>query len=617
MAGLVPEAPKVEPNPPAPAPPRFPYLFGLVGGEGSKTTESKIESKIESISDWQRHASGTPDTSASVHRPRLDNPPAATQRQDAILPNQEELLSEGAMNSLVNKYGTNGTSLSSALPDNPGPNNAGKAWNWFKRAGTAMKANAEVQVKDGGGITVEHSASRAQLPSDKISDGKTASELDIHHLPKRPSKFDMQTHRHNTSRCHEVENLKDEQLTEEIETLLQDRQTPPSVLAVEQGCSVHVAKHMSKTTLPDATSPWGPGALVLDDGISESSVSIDAPNDTRRPPWWAKPVDAFDEKNRRKLGLKPLHLSNNDCSESETTHSDIGSRREHARAGSKPGRPPPITTNKAGARPAQSGKISPGAPRHGERRRKNSRTILGERDERGARPPPDDIPESPFSSRRFTRQDVRLDMGRVGHRPTQSKALYPRDAVPEENFPHHLGTDEARRSRVPAPAVPKAKLPAAVQVKRLDASSSRSTTTHRGEHDDVFYEGSQVRGPDGTTHNTQNSDALYSRQGMGKSLSMSQNDVTTLISDVRLQMRCQDLKCQSLHVLLLGPSQRVGPRVSKVAHSQQPLWRLDVKLLEMEATWVTELRSSSGRHCLHCRTSLLQNFPAKIKATRE
>lgn len=419
LAGLTQESPKPAAAVLPAAPSRFPYLFGLVGGEGSKTTESKITSKIDSISDWQRHATGTPDTSASVHRPRLHDSPM-TKLPALPEPSTEELLSETAMNSLVNGYVAEGEVLPASLPEtrssSSATNNAGKAWNWFKRAGSAIKPPL-AQATTESEIVVQSTAnSNGHLAVAGARSRDTSSQpLQIRHLPKRPSKHDMQSHKHTISKPRPLSRQGTQQITAEIETLLQDQRSPVGSAPGLEG--------------PNETDEiWGPGALVLDDGISESSIPFEVWQDTAHPPWWARPVETLDERSRRKLGLKPLHLKRNDeavpdRSETEKISKDTKQDRKSSR---EPGRPSAIPTSND--RAADSGKVSPGVPLIGQRRMRTSKAVAEVAKIENARPLPADMPESPFSSRRFTK----VDTVRSGHKAAPSKGPFPQDALPAE-----------------------------------------------------------------------------------------------------------------------------------------------------------------------------------------
>lgn len=450
MAGLVQELPKPDLPVQAGAPSRFPYLFGLVGGEGSKTSESKVESKIESISDWQRHTSGTPDTSASIHRPRLETI-SATKPPKMPAQSQEEMLSENAMNSLINKYDANESTLPSSLSESQPvsliPNNAGKAWNWFRKAGTLVNGASTFNATTDSSKDDILPLNNRDPNTAKTGIMQNSNALQLHELPRRPSKDDMQSHRHTLSKQREIQKPETAQITEEIETLLQSGHSPPGEQPQPEQTK-HLPLSANGPTGTARTSEiWGPGSLVLDDGISDCSTAFNDAQVSKRPPWWAKPVDAFDEKNRRKLGLKPLHLMTNGTSDiGDGLPGDRGSSSERNQDNSHTKHPASIATAPKDKQ-IQSGKISPGAPLAGQRRTRNSRLDPIKKEDNNSRPLPADIPESPFSSRRFTR----LDTMRMGHRPAQSRGMIPHDAVLDEHLSRGVETDysEPKKSDPP------------------------------------------------------------------------------------------------------------------------------------------------------------------------
>lgn len=530
MAGLIQESPKPEAATQPAAPSRFPHLFGLVGGEGSKTTESKIASKIESISDWQRHATGTPDTSASVHRARLDQAPH-TKSPAGPAASSEEMLSETAMNSLVNGYAAEASLLPASLTESQAssatPNNAGKAWNWFKRAGSAIKPPAlpSSLLNHETSQTVVEKSQNHVLPEIKL---KEAIQPMIRELPRRPSKHDMQTHKHTHSRSKPSLKQATNKITAEIETLLQDQ--PPTLR--------EAADPMFTAEDPES---WGPGALVLDDGISESSVPFDASQGSQNPPWWARPVDALDERSRRKLGLKPLHLKRNDQAKSGVSKNENGPK-ERERNDRAANRPPPLFTSTGANKAIDSGKVSPGVPLAGQRRTRNSKLSMREAEHEHARPLPADIPESPFSSRRFSK----VATVRLGHRAAPSRALVPQDAVPED-----------------ADAPPTMQIPAGRQAARKP--DSKEAYSHAG-----LTESSK----------SVPLSKVVATGGEASSMILSWPLVVALyLADKAcaiLQGRRLSLLCRSLPVRNSGPCRLVDLQANKAEHLQQLPWLLDV-----------------------------------------
>ncbi|KAK9897644.1 hypothetical protein P389DRAFT_59824 [Cystobasidium minutum MCA 4210] len=317
LAGFASEPPKPEPPPaPQPAPPmRLPYLFGLArgsGGEGSKTSESKIES----ISDWQRNSAGTPDTGASVHRTQPRRDPAVP-TYSVPTATQEEMLSETAINSLVNGYAANGVSVPNTLPasqtTSAPSNNAGKAWNWFKKAGNAFAAPPATNIDPV--LSTENKSGKQGADNDGPAI-KERAEMEVD-LPRRPSKDKMQHHRHTLSKAAKSALDGADLVTQEIESLLEQKLSVDlQTLPVEvEGLRVSKTKSNAPAACdsPDEMSQWGPGGLVIE-GASDADVSTASQPAPSSQPWWAKPAGVLDAKASKKLGLKPFALRDPDAS---------------------------------------------------------------------------------------------------------------------------------------------------------------------------------------------------------------------------------------------------------------------------------------------------------------
>lgn len=406
---------------------------------------------MESFSDWQRQSAGTPDTSASVHRPQTK---VVEMRGGESVPagSPEEMLSDTAMNSLINGYAANGTSLPQSLtesqPNSLPSNNAGKAWNWFKKAGSALT----VPTANNMAVTTTNSEKCEPV---KTEAGKAHANLE---LPRRPSKDDKQYHRHSLKKMENRPAAERDMVTHEIETLLQDKRTPISeVTEPIVGLSVH--KHRTSATYEsvEEDEQWGPGGLVVE-GASDADVSTTSQAVPKAQPWWAQPAGLLDAKASKKLGLKPLALNHPDNVNLDSTSSgvhessqtqDASSQQIAKRASRSIGRPRHA--------PKDSGRVSPGAPIAGRRRRKNSQKFS--RDDGDARPTPPDMPESPFSARRFTRHDVNMELTAAYHRPSRSRML-PRDAVddvvsePETDRFGRLNHPTRQKNQVPPPCSP-------------------------------------------------------------------------------------------------------------------------------------------------------------------
>lgn len=286
----------------------------------------------------------------------------------------------------------------------------------------------------------------------------------------------MQNHRHTLSRVKQVSQIPQaDQVTEEIKTLLRE-DSFPSVM-VEVPVALRVNK-IRPEKVADDDDNWGPGGLVVD-GFTEARSSTKLSEAPSNSPWWAKPTDTLDAKTSKKLGLKPLQLQKSDV----RTHNETS---KHASSQSSKQLEIATAMKEVGherqlQQQLERGRVSPGQPKTGRRRRKTSRNISRDTTGPSQRPLPADIPESPFSARRFTRHDVRLDTLRSNHRPSRSKL----SNNVGEGFRADARDEVYQTSALPKPAQPKSPervqhplRPLGLKIAAADKFSTISAASH-------------------------------------------------------------------------------------------------------------------------------------------
>lgn len=384
--------------PEASAVPPVPSALPLASERALSKAPSSEMSKMESISDWRKTATGTPDTAPSIHR-HLPSQPTFIESPEQLLPIEipdppgdepkQMLGSPLEVPLALEAVGTNASSASNA---------AAKPWNWFKKAVRGVSPSPEESQPPPalGDDQKQHA------PFSNRSDSQVAL-ADV--TKDRPGAAQQQSS--NSKRS-------SRQVARDIEEMLDDHD------------SSMYHDNAPAPTVDD--SSWGPGGLVLDDG-PHAHAEADALANSHLP-WWARPPDAaFDmgTKTRNKMGLKPLKLvkpgqsSNSSASVASDVESDVVQHRhvKNARTRSKQEQagsltPRGVLMHMQPSPPGSAGSDDmyyrePQAQRQPKARSSPRHRRRDPSIDENRRPLPADIPQSPASSRRFTRGADQLD----------------------------------------------------------------------------------------------------------------------------------------------------------------------------------------------------------------
>jgi hypothetical protein len=399
--------------------PPLPSALPLAGGQALTKTPSTQVSKMESISDWRKTASGTPDTAPSMHHHFTSQPTVSESPQEMLpsqLPEESRRIVEERRLQVHSKQGDVTSVIDSSS------NNVAKPWNWFKKAVRGASATPESETSPPEILT--HSVDPAGL-------GKVSQVISSDETRHRPAATQQQS---------SVGKRSSRQVAQDVKKILDEPREAPSTLAQQDTKS----RNRERQTVEEssASETWGPGGLVLDDG-ADAQTSASPAQQSQHLPWWARPPDAaFDmgTKQRNKLGLKPLKLGKSDQSSASASNaseaeSDAGTHKhtektrpriERERSGSPTPKGVVMHLSSPGSAGSQDMYYrKPAATQASERAAEASRTRApsGEpRREENHRPLPADIPESPASNRRFTRAAEQLDVAPSAPRqPTKGR----------------------------------------------------------------------------------------------------------------------------------------------------------------------------------------------------
>lgn len=375
----------------------------------TESSQSYAQTLEESVSDWRKGSAATSITATSIHDTPHESLPTVKSPDEMTASNASPL-----GNSLVSE-------LPVEIPEQPAKGNKPKNWDWLKKAGAAIgvgqgkSATLEIKEQSRTGKEVTPVNAKATSVESDASDDEAASppEGSPKGTASRFANISRAPWDHHETRQHNKPKAESKpSRRQSLITAAKDASRQPSPTRSKQGQkprrdrappSQPVSPSLSGES---ATSDWGPGGLVLEEDGSTWQTDTVASSKVDGS-WWTKSAPSIDSTTSKgKIPLKPLRLarSGSIASSANDGLSEAGrSNGGHSRGKKSPTsnhrtRPSPLSSPRQAKQKANPRNLGP----------PSARSPIQVQPPR-SRPMPDDMPESPASSRRFTKAADQMD----------------------------------------------------------------------------------------------------------------------------------------------------------------------------------------------------------------
>ena len=283
-------------------------------------------------------------------------------------------------------------------------------WNWWKKAGAVIGVGggAEKQDMRRNGQAEDHSLQQQKIEQ---MDNRSSKEPKLAETLNQQKK-DERHQLHSFGQAKASENLRERR---SISRCSHPLTLPTSATNSAAPRPLAVPAQPKPLSEASGAANWGPGELVLSDEAQHTSGNNEAASASLpETPWWSNAEDVSDSKiSQKKTGLKPLQLAS-----SVSGDGDAGSQSKSSNHHTQSN----VLIPKTGPSSHKQAKVEEASPLSEQpiqtpplRIKRKSRDLVVDISKRSsppsspftptsrARPPPSDLPESPASSKRFTK----------------------------------------------------------------------------------------------------------------------------------------------------------------------------------------------------------------------